>query len=115
MTGPLLTGRGGDEDEEAGADVELVACGFEFGRMRLGPGIEVVGEVWDGAGTPAAGGRARVGEDAGAATGEEEMLPAAAEDTGGAGDIPAPPLNLAAKHFSIRGTSVSPFGVRPRT
>ncbi len=96
MTGPWLRGRGGDEDEEAGAEVVLVACGFEFGRMRLGPGVEV-------------------GEDAGAATGEEEMLPAAAEDTGAAGDTPAPPLNLAAKHFSIKGTSVSPFGVRPRT
>lgn len=48
-------------------------------------------------------------------TTEEETPPAAAEDTGVAGDTPAPPPNLAAKHLSIKGASVFPFGVRPRT
>lgn len=64
---PLL--EDGDEDEGAGAEVELVPFGLESGRTRLGTEpapVEVcdgaVDEVVAGAETPPAAGRERVAD-----------------------------------------------------
>lgn len=93
--------------------------GEEEPEAELEPELEVV-EVCDGAAevvadteTAPAAGREREAAWLGADAAEETT--AAADDTGAAGETPAPPPNLAAKHCAINGTSVSPLGTRERT
>lgn len=90
---------------EAGVEVGPMGAGDEDeGTTGAGDDAEEEGamtaaEVEEGATTAA--------EVVGAVAGDEE--------TGLAGAVPAPPPNLAAKHFSIKGTSVSPSGTSEST